>query len=288
MTANSSYGIYGYASSGASITLNVKNSVVTSNGNYGIYRDSTGGINTTTATYNDVWNNSTGNYYNLSAGTGSQSANPLFVSTTNVRLTSRSPARFASDVASDIGALPYTVDLTPTLQGVLWTNTQFTLAGSPYTVVGDLTVPPGVTLTIDPGVVVQMAGSDGMGTGFDINRVEFTVRGTLSAVGTLANPITLKAQSGTNPSLWYGLVFNLATAVTTDWVTIQNATYGVYVYDGAATVNGITALTNQYGAYFANKASGRSPTRCCATTRAWVSMSASPRGTRRSTSPTAR
>lgn len=54
------------------------------------------------------------------------------------------------------------------------------LAGSPYRVSGDVVVPAGQVLTVDPGVVVEFAGvADGL-----------YVDGTLVARGTAAAPIT--------------------------------------------------------------------------------------------------
>ena len=55
----------------------------------------------------------------------------------------------------DQGALTYDVVPTPGPYGVLWSNTTLTAAGSPYMAASDLTIAPGVTLTIEPGVTVQ-------------------------------------------------------------------------------------------------------------------------------------
>lgn len=49
----------------------------------------------------------------------------------------------------------------------------WTLAGSPYRVTGDVTVPAGQTLTVEPGVVVK----------FNWGAIDLIVNGTLSAVG---------------------------------------------------------------------------------------------------------
>ena len=65
-------------------------------------------------------------------------------------------------------------------------------AGSPYVVTGNLTVPPGQTLTIQPGVTVIM----GQGLRMD-------VLGSISAVGTGALPITIR---GANASLYWDTI----------------------------------------------------------------------------------
>src|SRR5438105_4923368 len=61
------------------------------------------------------------------------------------------------------------------------TNATWTLAGSPYVVcTGGVSVPATATLTIQPGVTVQFSPTAAL-----------QVAGTLSALGTLAQPITL-------------------------------------------------------------------------------------------------
>jgi MYXO-CTERM domain-containing protein len=252
--ANSTSGVQASGSGGFVATVNVKNAIITNNGNYGVRSNSGSNV---TVTYSDVWNNSFGNYLGTSGGTGTLSANPLYVGSGNMRLTSNSPARFASDIGTDIGPLPYVSDPTPALEGVLWTNTTLTAAGSPYTVPGDLTVAPAVTLTIDPGVTLQIVNGDGMGSGLNAGKVEITIRGTLKALGTTANPITLKAQVGTSTGTWYGIVVDTPQAqIQSSQLAVQHATYGFYVSDGAPTLNGIIASVNSWGFYFTNKGGG--------------------------------
>ena len=86
-------------------------------------------------------------------------------------------------------------------------DTLLTAAASPHGVVGDLTVHPGVTLTVEPGATVLFAAlSDVMRAGLDTTRTELIVRGTLVADGTASSGILLESAAGT-PARgdWYGV-----------------------------------------------------------------------------------
>jgi hypothetical protein len=88
------------------------------------------------------------------------------------------------------------------VSGFINANTTWTLAGSPYIVVGNALVSQGYTLTIDPGVVVK----------FDTTKA-LQIDGTLIAIGTAANRITFTSSSA-NPvrGSWAKLHFStLAT-----------------------------------------------------------------------------
>jgi hypothetical protein len=74
------------------------------------------------------------------------------------------------------------------VSGFINANTTWTLAGSPYIVVGNALLTHGNTLTIDPGVVVK----------FDTGRV-LQIDGELIAIGTAANRITFTSNR-TNPA----------------------------------------------------------------------------------------
>ncbi|MFH2010731.1 MAG: DUF4215 domain-containing protein [bacterium] len=253
-TLDSNYrGVY---SSGATARVYVKNCNITNN-SYGVYRSS----GTLEVTYSNVWGN-TDDYYSVTAGTGCLSSNPLYVSASNYRLTSNSPSRFASDVGTDLGPLPYTTDPTPGLYGVLWTNTHLTISGSPYAVGGDLTVPPTVTLTIDPGVTLEFATSDIMGSGANTSTAELWVQGTLTAVGTSAAPITFRPTNST-AGAWYGIRFSDGSSGSSlehaivryayrglwyeapaarafPYLTVDNtSSYGVYLTQGSLTLDGL-------------------------------------------------
>jgi predicted outer membrane repeat protein len=78
------------------------------------------------------------------------------------------------------------------VEGEVWGS--WTTSGNPYNVVGELRVPPGSTLVIDPGVTVKFQG-----------HYKFVVdsAATLSAVGTKENPILFIAAD--TAAGWHGL-----------------------------------------------------------------------------------
>jgi MYXO-CTERM domain-containing protein len=248
INANNGHGVSSQASAG-SCTLSVQNSIITNN-QYGVVR---GDASTVSVSFSDVWNNSFANYSGtISQGSGVISANPLYVSGTNLRLTSRSPARFGAMGGGDMGALPYTGDLTPNLVGTLWENTTLAAAGSPYMIPGDLTVAPGVTLTVQPGVTLAFAASDLMLAGANTGRAELRVEGSLVAAGTAGSPITFTGQSASAGS-WYGVhLLPGAVSSTLDHVSILYGVYGLW-WEATAASNGVARTTasscSSYGFY---------------------------------------
>ncbi|MFO0598045.1 MAG: hypothetical protein U0228_22275 [Myxococcaceae bacterium] len=232
---SNSYGVY---SSGTSGAVTVTNSALTGN-TYGLYRSNTILISNS----NDlVWGNSSADYSSTSAGTGNITANPLYVGSgaTPYRLTSNSPARFSDSTAGDIGAFPYVSDATAGLVGTLWTNTTI---GTSQSVLGDLTVPVGVTLTLSPGVVLTATASDLMQAG-DTTRVELIVRGTLS-VNAAANPVTLSS-AGASAGSWVGVRVEAGGTLNANGLIVERATAGVDAYGTVTLTNG-TLRTNTYG-----------------------------------------
>lgn len=223
---NNSYGLYFTGSSNNRVTL--RDNIVVGNQTRGVYRSSSP---TVTATYNLVWENGT-DYSGVSPGTGAITENPLFVDRANndYRITSRSPARLHSSTGADIGALAYDGVATPALLGHLYVDTLLTPAGSPYVVPGDLTVEPGVTLTIAPGTEVRFAAqSDQMAANVSTTRTELRVLGTLVADGTTSQNITLTSNAA-SPSRgdWYGVHLLASSAASIiDYATIAYAEYAV-------------------------------------------------------------
>ncbi|MDX9724513.1 MAG: right-handed parallel beta-helix repeat-containing protein, partial [Myxococcota bacterium] len=240
--------------------------IVSSAGRYGVYRNNYGTIN---LSYSNVWGSGNTNLLNVASGSGNQSANPLFVSSSNLRLTANSPCRFASETGTDIGALPYISDPTPGLYGTLWSNTVLDLSGSPYTLAGDLTVGPGVTLSIQPGVELRFAvSSDLMRSGHDTARGELRNRGNLRIEGSRSQPVKVNTSSSSNGS-WYGLVLvegsayirhadlgyavqglRIDTAIAQDlrFVSAHHCSQrGVWFTQGNHSLDGISSFNNHTG-----------------------------------------
>jgi cysteine-rich repeat protein/parallel beta-helix repeat protein len=257
LNANGTFGVYTAASSGNAATVNVKSSIIT-NTSYGVYR---GDSASWSVTYSNVWNNSSSNNYNVTLGANTQTSNPLYVSSTDLRLTSNSPSRFGAEGGGDQGALPYDNVATPGLYGVLWSNTTLTAAGSPYTAAGDLTVAPNVTLTIEPGVTLSFtSGSDIMlSPATHPSRSALVVRGTLVANGTPANPISIGSTSTTSGS-WYGIELDATSHDNVlDDVAIRHAIYGIE-YRSTGTGNQLSNLVVESASLYGYWLRAGSPT----------------------------
>jgi hypothetical protein len=127
--------------------------------------------------------------------------------------------------------------------GTLAANETWSPADNPHNIIGNLTVPAGVKLTIQPGVVIIFKGY-----------YYISVSGEMAANGTSGNPIrftrdaataywsNLQFQTSGKGSLtycridygYYGISLATNTACTIDHCTIQQSYYGIYWYTPAA------------------------------------------------------
>ena len=89
-----------------------------------------------------------------------------------------------------VGIIDVTASGPTYVSGFISTNTTWTLADSPYIVIGDVIVEEGVELTIEPGVTVKFDKEknlviDGIlnARGNDINKIKFTSSATSPALG---------------------------------------------------------------------------------------------------------
>ncbi|MCI0726184.1 MAG: dockerin type I domain-containing protein, partial [Chloroflexi bacterium] len=100
---------------------------------------------------------------------------------------------FGQPAADPLGPVVLRTPLTTTVSGPIITHTTWTTAGSPYILTADVIVNPGITLTIEPGVVV-------MGQ----TNAELQVQGHLEAIGAPAQPITFTSATDSGPTQWQG------------------------------------------------------------------------------------
>ncbi len=119
------------------------------------------------------------------------------------------------------------------VSGQIDSDTIWTLADSPVIVTDHLTILDGVTLTIQPGVVVKL----------NFN-VEIYIDGTLKAIGTESQHITFTANSeNPGPGFWKQLYFSSAT--DSSWDSSYNYLDGcVLIYCDIEYA--ITGVKNRY------------------------------------------
>ncbi len=113
----------------------------------------------------------------------------------------------------------------------------WTLAASPYNIVGDITVPTGNTLSIEAGVQVYAMGN------YQIN-----AEGNILANGTEADSIRFMNGQADPNALWTGIrLENPNTPSVITHCYIENATYGVNSVDSPVEISYCRFFKNQKG-----------------------------------------
>ena len=104
--------------------------------------------------------------------------------------------------------------MTATVASDITTDTTWTAAGSPYILNGKVTVAAGVTLTVDPDVIVNGA-----------NGSQLEIAGRLAAIGTETKPITFTSATNSGDTWWGGLHFDSGSSGQLEHVTVRYGTY---------------------------------------------------------------
>lgn len=98
-----------------------------------------------------------------------------------------------------------------------------TLGLSPVYMNGDVTIPDGVTLTVGPGVEVEIAVGDRAASGSDSTLSELIVQGKLEVSGSSGSTAAF------DPDVeWYGIVVEDSGQIVLNYADIYDAYIGVY------------------------------------------------------------
>ena len=127
------------------------------------------------------------------------------------------------------------------VQGSITVDEVWTVSGSPYIVIGTVTVESTATLTIDPGVEVRFYPG-----------TQLTVKGGLLAIGTSSDNIMFTSdQADPAPGAWWGIRFlNTGDGDEIRYAVIEYAQYGIYCDGDSHPVIQYCRITNnQYGVY---------------------------------------
>ena len=183
--------------------------------------------------------------------------------------------------------------------GTLYNNTRWTKTMSPVILTGDVTVSKNATLTIDPGVEVRAATSDGQRAGVNTSKVELIIQGKLNAIGTSSSWITFKGSTSSSGT-WYGIrvlsgatasiryakieypqhgLENYGTTTISDYSIGYASSYGMYPRGGTLTAVRGAIYRGSYGVYYGGGTIRLSYTRVYRNRSYGIYASTSTRGT---------
>ena len=161
------------------------------------------------------------------------------------------------EVGGEVPDDQYTAGFSLPYSGSLTEDTSWDAEMGTIVIGGTLTVPVGITLTIEPGTVVKAADSS----------VGINIHGELNALGTPDQPIIITSPrdddvggdtngdgdaTSPNPGDWVGIVVTGTGKVTIDNAVIRYASTGInanYSYAQVELTNVIISNNSQYGIY---------------------------------------
>ena len=143
----------------------------------------------------------------------------------------------------------------PTTSGTLTTDETWS---GVVQLTGDVVVPAGITLTLEPGTVIKFpALQDDTNGGADSSRSELAINGTLQSLGTESDPITFtSAAAAPRKSDWGGISYtdSAGGGFAMDWVIVEYGSYGIKYSTSSSSVapsisNSIVRYTGGDGIY---------------------------------------
>lgn len=153
------------------------------------------------------------------------------------------------DYEGNISSLTTPVEIMPS--GKIRQNLVWGLNLSPIRLSGDITVPQGRTLTIEPGVNLVFADVDEARTGFKPESCEFIIEGQLIAQGTSESPIRMISGSAAPArNDWDGLRIIAGLSEEGSLINhleIAGAEKGLALYSSHCQVSNMTARFCQTG-----------------------------------------
>ena len=249
-----------YASTGYNYYASVYDVAIINNAG-AAYRDS-GSVSypvSMSCSYSDLWGNTGGNTTYSVTGT-CFSYNPLYADITNrdYTPTKYSPLRKLGSAGTFVGYRNWDNSrIGPNLEGFLWEPFTFS-AGTTYTILGDIVVPSGSTVTFEAGARLNIAATDDMGGSWSLNgqapnsttKVEFHfATGSTQVFPTTGSPV-LFTPSGSSPTpgYWEGFRF-YDTISKVQKVRLDYANYAFRIFGPRSPVieDSEARLTNTAG-----------------------------------------
>ena len=130
-------------------------------------------------------------------------------------------------LACALGLAAYAAGAQTTVSGTITTNSEWTVGGSPYIAAHGFSVAASATLTIDPGVTVELGSGQ-----------TAVVAGTLTAIGSSASPIVFTSTAGTSPGFWNSINFYSSSSGRLSFVIVSYAGSSASSTAGAINIEG--------------------------------------------------